>query len=177
MPDALSKTIPIWCAVMNRLLFEEKSQEFRLYTPDAVVSRSEHSQIEARIPALVEEAENGYIQGAGDDSEGWSHGLTPALFWTHEEALRNTNEEELPEYIQKLLREHEHGMMMGGPRRGKATLIHPTKNIYIGPLACINDPAEWDAIIVCNPTNPFAPTTNIQPKPQILHLPTALGKP
>ncbi|KAI4246606.1 MAG: hypothetical protein LQ352_006371, partial [Teloschistes flavicans] len=56
MPDALSKTIPIWCAVMNRLLFEEPSQESALYTPNAVVSRSEHSQIEARIPALVEEA-------------------------------------------------------------------------------------------------------------------------
>ncbi|KAK5630956.1 hypothetical protein RRF57_006671 [Xylaria bambusicola] len=47
MPDALSKTVPIWCCVLNRVLAAQ------LYTPPNVVSRSEHSQAEARIAEHV----------------------------------------------------------------------------------------------------------------------------
>ncbi|KAI0205069.1 initiator tRNA phosphoribosyl transferase [Astrocystis sublimbata] len=55
MPDALSKTVPIWCCVLNRVLFPEASAALlRLFTPPNVVSRSEHSQAEARIPEHVE---------------------------------------------------------------------------------------------------------------------------
>ncbi|KAI0471605.1 initiator tRNA phosphoribosyl transferase [Xylariaceae sp. FL0804] len=77
MPDALSKTVPIWCCVLNRLLFperrrrrsdgdgdgeEEEDEEeeenddddcHALRTPPHAVSPSEHAQIEARIPAHV----------------------------------------------------------------------------------------------------------------------------
>ncbi|KAL8828085.1 MAG: hypothetical protein Q9170_006751 [Blastenia crenularia] len=53
MPDALSKTVPIWCAVMNRLLFDGESG---FCTPESVVGRSEHSQIEARLDRFVSEA-------------------------------------------------------------------------------------------------------------------------
>ncbi|KAI8623689.1 initiator tRNA phosphoribosyl transferase [Xylariaceae sp. FL1651] len=54
MPDALSKTVPIWCCVLNRVLFPEAIQCHKLYTPPNVVSRSEHSQAEARIPEHVD---------------------------------------------------------------------------------------------------------------------------
>ncbi|KAI0491174.1 initiator tRNA phosphoribosyl transferase [Xylaria cf. heliscus] len=59
MPDALSKTVPIWCCVLNRVLFPavaEQSQPLhhRLHTPPHVVSRSEHAQAEARIQEHVE---------------------------------------------------------------------------------------------------------------------------
>jgi tRNA A64-2'-O-ribosylphosphate transferase len=57
MPDALSKTVPIWCSVLNRVLFPESAGAdtgyHMLYTPPNVVSRSEHSQAEARIPEHV----------------------------------------------------------------------------------------------------------------------------
>ena len=46
MPDALSKTVPIWCAVMNRFLFPQSNTSHRLHTPPNVVSKSEHTQIE-----------------------------------------------------------------------------------------------------------------------------------
>ncbi len=42
MPDALSKTVPIWCAVMNRLLLKEDALDPGLFTPQAFISRSEH---------------------------------------------------------------------------------------------------------------------------------------
>lgn len=53
MPDALSKTIPIWCAVINRLLFEEKHGSHKLRTPKEVVGPSEHAQIEALLDGFV----------------------------------------------------------------------------------------------------------------------------
>ncbi|CAD6911785.1 unnamed protein product [Tilletia controversa] len=59
MPDALSKTIPIWCAVLNRAsaLVRRGSNIDKvggfdsLVTPERLVSRSEHAQIEARVEA------------------------------------------------------------------------------------------------------------------------------
>ena len=50
MPDALSKTVPIWCCVINRAVFGEKHE---LFTPPQAVSESEHAQIERRIDGLV----------------------------------------------------------------------------------------------------------------------------
>jgi tRNA A64-2'-O-ribosylphosphate transferase len=55
MPDALSKTVPIWIAVFNRLLFPHDEESHVLRTPAAVVSRSENVQIEQRLPGFVSE--------------------------------------------------------------------------------------------------------------------------
>ncbi|KAF7782797.1 hypothetical protein Agabi119p4_2173 [Agaricus bisporus var. burnettii] len=59
MPDALSKTVPIWCAVVNRaILIRRQRQEennrsvewdIQLYTPPSVVSAQEHDQIGQRL--------------------------------------------------------------------------------------------------------------------------------
>ncbi len=53
MPDALSKTIPTWCAVINRLLFEEMHESHKLGTPVEVVGASEHAHIEALLDGFV----------------------------------------------------------------------------------------------------------------------------
>ncbi|KJA22941.1 hypothetical protein HYPSUDRAFT_66691 [Hypholoma sublateritium FD-334 SS-4] len=58
IPDALSKTIPIWCSVINRAMLlrhlslkEERGVDWNvaLYTPPSTVSRQEHHQIEQRL--------------------------------------------------------------------------------------------------------------------------------
>ncbi|KFY33704.1 hypothetical protein V494_07401 [Pseudogymnoascus sp. VKM F-4513 (FW-928)] len=54
MPDALSKTIPIWCSVINRSLFPTKPEYHNLYTPPQAVSSSEHTQIAARLDDFAE---------------------------------------------------------------------------------------------------------------------------
>ncbi|KAJ7725650.1 initiator tRNA phosphoribosyl transferase [Mycena maculata] len=55
IPDALSKTVPIWCAVVNRAvlqLFPDKTGwDTNLYTPPGAVSSQEHDQIEQRLDA------------------------------------------------------------------------------------------------------------------------------
>lgn len=53
MPDALSKTIPIWCSVLNRFLFPDRPQFHDLYTPPQVVSRSEHAQVATLLPSFL----------------------------------------------------------------------------------------------------------------------------
>lgn len=52
MPDALSKTIPIWCCVINRAVFGAEGQH-AMYTPPQAVSSSEHAQIASRIDGFV----------------------------------------------------------------------------------------------------------------------------
>lgn len=56
MPDALSKTVPIWIAVLNRLLFPNYQDHHPLQTPPTVVSGLEHAQIALRIDGFVEDA-------------------------------------------------------------------------------------------------------------------------
>lgn len=59
IPDALSKTIPIWCSTLNRAVAKHRkkdSEEFdaSFYSLPSVVSRSEHAQIEARIDGFAQ---------------------------------------------------------------------------------------------------------------------------
>ena len=72
-------------------------------------------------------SEGGYIQGAGDDSEAWAHGLTPPVFWANQAVLKSTPEDELPELIDRLVAEHK---LLDVAQ--DATLISPTRNLYIG---------------------------------------------
>ena len=61
MPDALSKTTPIWIAVMNRLLFPDIKISHQLHTPTTVIPPSEHSQMEARLDDFVEQLKAGHL--------------------------------------------------------------------------------------------------------------------
>ncbi|KAL9613289.1 MAG: hypothetical protein Q9167_002156 [Letrouitia subvulpina] len=205
-PDALSKTVPIWCTVFNNLLFADKKEARpRLFTADNFVGASEHSRIEERLDLFTQEAmnlrldlprlrsqlkkplrpfwvtpdsllpeihstaidyhpvicctvshrvlgaegsENGYIQGAGDDSEGWSHGLTPSVFWKNRLQLLSTLEEDLPGLISKLVKQEEirSGLMVSD----NAVLIKPTSSTYIGSLSAVSKYRSFDAIVICS---------------------------
>ena len=59
LPDALSKTVPIWCAVMNRLLSPspEYSEYHRIERVKELVPASEHAQMEARLEGWVASAQ------------------------------------------------------------------------------------------------------------------------
>ncbi|PGH13923.1 hypothetical protein AJ79_03338 [Helicocarpus griseus UAMH5409] len=184
MPDALSKTVPIWAAVVNRALFPEEEACYDVQFPPNFLGASEESQIEKRIDGFVvslnslklnmqelksrlgkpiklawatreylwpeyseeelhnfhlmvlcssskrvhgaEMSEGGYIQGAGDDSEAWSCGLTPTIFWENKSTLFRTGEEDLPGLIEELIEKHRRLM-----KTDDAVLIKPTRNIYI----------------------------------------------
>ncbi|KAJ9295551.1 hypothetical protein DTO271G3_6007 [Paecilomyces variotii] len=203
MPDALSKTIPIWCAVMNRALFPSQTAYHAVQFPPDYLGPSEESQIERRIDGFVqalkalkvdieglrqslgrpiqiawanrsylypadlhkgdgynlfvlcsaskrvhgaEMSEGGYIQGAGDDSESWAHGLTPPVFWENKSTLLATDEEELPDRIQELMAKQR------SQKTGHdAVLVAPTQNVYISRTSSHpTDTDGYDLVIDCN---------------------------
>src|SRR5450432_2739693 len=55
MPDALSKTVPIWCCILNHALFPDRLECHELYTPVQVVSPSEHAQIATRLGGFIQD--------------------------------------------------------------------------------------------------------------------------
>ncbi|KAF2654232.1 hypothetical protein K491DRAFT_601250 [Lophiostoma macrostomum CBS 122681] len=225
MPDALLKTVPIWCCVMNRALFAE-SGSHDLHTPPQAVSASEHAQIEERIDRFVREfldickpnipslrqklqkplrpiwvtqgstlpeatpdfpefhpivlctasgrvqgaevSAGGYIQGAADDHEAWSHGLIPKIFWSNKDRLLSTNEEELPELIADLLNKEQ------GPDSVPA-LIKPTINLHVSSSQKL-DISPYDIIISCTPEALHTTNPEYVKSKKYLHLPLQTGK-
>lgn len=216
LPDAFSKTVPIWVAVINRTLFPEATSMHSLQSPPSPddLGRSEISQIESRLSGFTkvlcelgldleglrrelkspiqvtwainghvydedggtglethqaedrllskpayrqlvlcsasrrvrgaEVSEGGYIQGAGDDSEGWSHGLTAQVFWEHKELLMQTAEADLPSLIETLLQQDGKGLQSS--RVPTKIILAPNVYIATGPL---EDVGNFDLIINC----------------------------
>ncbi|KAK4997423.1 tRNA A64-2'-O-ribosylphosphate transferase [Elasticomyces elasticus] len=224
MPDALSKTVPIWCTVINRALFPDDATAHSLVTPPSVVSASEHAQITQRVEDFVagflslpldpaamrmriskplkplwvtpdselpslwrghdhfhtivlctasccspggEASDNGYVQGAADDSESWACGLTPILFWQSLHDLLNASEDDLPGMIRGIV-QASHG------RRDERApvLVKPTSNIFIGSETNDN---KWEAVITCSPPNTETASPNAA-GPKRLHLEIGPGK-
>ena len=74
IPDALSKTVPIWCAVINRamlILHPEITKinplnkwDTALYTPPGSVSMQEHYQIEQRLDSWANNLAVGVVPTA-----------------------------------------------------------------------------------------------------------------
>ena len=232
MPDALSKTIPIWIAVINRLLFPGCAEGHRLRTPLEIVGRSEHAQIEACLDRFVGQAQalglnvprlrstlsrplmpafacqsdsapivtqtysfhpviccsvsrqevgdgDSYIQGSGDDTENWAHGLTPEFFWRCRDQLcAQANDEELVRLIHDTI-----GETTVTPEPD-ATLIKwtsPSAPIWLsttGHATLAKDRRLFDAIIFCNEKDQVDPPADGSQRtgPRLLHLACRTGK-
>lgn len=104
----------------------------------------------------AEMSEGGYIQGAGDDSEAWAHGLTPPVFWANQAILKSTPEDELPELIARLVAEHK---LLDVAQ--DATLISPTRNLYVGSGTGVDAGDQYDLVIDCN-ASPAAAEGNLK---------------
>lgn len=203
MPDALSKTIPIWCTVLNQALFpSHPSSSHTLHVPPTVVSDSERSQMSSHLPLFLtsllalqpdipslrhhiqkplrplwvtpddeltpemvdeiktayhpvvcctssrrvvgtEMSEEGYIQGAGDDTENWAHGLTAPLFWGNQRQLLGTPEGDLPGLIEMLVANSE----AGGQAVGELKRVAP--RLLVGALSAEKTLASSQGKEVC----------------------------
>lgn len=80
MPDALSKTVPIWCAVLNSFMYPEEAKV--LYTPPKCISQSEHDSIRERIPQLVNSLQKLDILNA-EELRNKFHGKLLRPFWIY----------------------------------------------------------------------------------------------
>ncbi|EKC99210.1 hypothetical protein A1Q2_06410 [Trichosporon asahii var. asahii CBS 8904] len=91
MPDGLSKTVPIWCSVVNRAIALRRDLDDwdeNIYLP-AIVSPSERSQIEAKLDDWAEKLE----------------GLKPALYHRHKKDLLSASRDELPPLVDNLVQD------------------------------------------------------------------------
>jgi tRNA A64-2'-O-ribosylphosphate transferase len=101
----------------------------------------------------AEASEGGYIQGAGDDAEGWSHGLTAPVFWANKNTLLATDESDLPDVIEELMATHagSNGSAGADQRQASGFLIRPSSNLYICQSQPNSiSPSEYDLVIACN---------------------------
>lgn len=116
----------------------------------------------------AEASEGGYIQGAADDHEAWSHGLTPALFWSHKDSLLQTNEEDLPTKIASLVSQER-------VTDAVTTLIKPTSNLFVSASENL-DLTSFDTVISCTPQPLSQPLLKDAAIKAYLHLPCQIGK-
>lgn len=91
-------------------------------------------------------SEAGYIQGAGDDNEGWSQGLDPSIFWSNKEQLLSATEEDLPDVIEQLLSRHQHAHESILP-----TVIAPSDWLFVASSSALKDNSmgQFAHIIFC----------------------------
>lgn len=84
-----------------------------------------------------------YVQGAADDHEAWSCGLTAPEFWRNKEVLLATNEDDLPAKIAEV--------MQTPARVGDAkppVLIKPTASVFIGEAGTVDQASSTVAAVV-----------------------------
>ncbi|EGX94837.1 tRNA a64-2'-o-ribosylphosphate transferase [Cordyceps militaris CM01] len=194
MPDALSTTIPVWCAVLNRVLLPDHPLSQALFLPPSLPPTT-HAQVAALLPVFAaslealalplprgvlskplrplwitqdsalpppggagqpspqrvvfddyrpvicctasrrvagsEMDEGGYIQGAGDDTENWAHGLTPPVFWNNVHVLLDAAESALPALIRRLVEEDRAAQVPVGSE----ARVRLAPGIYVCPTA------------------------------------------
>lgn len=86
IPDALSKTVPIWCAVLNGLMLKATNQDISydqlLYVPPGTVSSSERSRIVQKLPELIQKLETLNVFDGGQVYESFNRRLLRP-FWIY----------------------------------------------------------------------------------------------
>jgi len=80
-------------------------------------------------------SEGGYIQGAGDDTENWAHGLTPPVFWANKQELISRDEGDLPDLIGILVKQ---AATSGADALGLRS-VEPTSSLFIAQVRAISE--------------------------------------
>ena len=114
-----------------------------------------------------------YVQGAADDHEAWSCGLTAPLFWRNRETLLATPEDDLPTKIAELL-----GTSASEKDISLPVLIKPTASVFIGDETTIEQAiATIDVLVYCGPDVDQGFRKRIEQRGgSVIHLPCTSGK-
>lgn len=128
-------------------------------------------------------SENGYIQGAGDDSESWARGLTPCLLWAHLDKLQDGSmgAAEMERFVHAIC-EHQSPADLGpggGSRAARPRPVGPGSSIYVGPASVLlqnetASPSAYDRLVVCH--EHLDPGLRARWRRNVLHLPCRAGK-
>lgn len=93
----------------------------------------------------AEVSEGRYVQGAGDDSEGWARGLTSELWWENWERLLGATEEEVEGMIDEIVATEKDKL---GSSQGQLVKIEKAGKLFVGTGSMANA-ERWDLVINC----------------------------
>ncbi|KAI9149406.1 2'-O-ribosyl phosphate transferase RIT1 [Paramyrothecium foliicola] len=145
LPQCLTKPLrPFWVTQDSALPgrdddddgndVQEKASIFDDYRPVICCTASR------RVLAGSEADEGGYIQGAGDDTENWAHGLTAPIFWAHADELLAASDADLPDLIARLLEKESENQRAAADDAGSKKK-QLTRNISVCSLPVAPDPS------------------------------------
>jgi tRNA A64-2'-O-ribosylphosphate transferase len=114
-----------------------------------------------------------YVQGAADDHEAWSCGLTAPVFWRNLETLLATAEDDLPAKIAELV-----GHSTSTKDTSLPALIEPTTSIFVGDESAIEQASSAvDVLVYCGPSVDPAIRERIEKRGgKVIHLSCTSGK-
>lgn len=94
----------------------------------------------------MEGLDDGYIQGAGDDSESWSHGMTSAVFWKHKRQLLNATKNDIGGLIQELV------LMEKKIDQDKKiySILPSSERLYLARLVAATRLENYDGAVICD---------------------------
>lgn len=94
----------------------------------------------------MEGFDDGYIQGAGDDSESWSHGMTSAVFWKHKRQLLNATKNDIGGLIQELV------LMEKKIDQDKKiySILPSSERLYVARLVAATRLENYDGAVICD---------------------------
>ena len=114
-----------------------------------------------------------YVQGAADDHEAWSCGLTAPVFWKNREVLLATAEDDLLAKIAELL-----DTSTGKKDASLPVLIKPTAAVFIGDETTVEEAiATIDVFVYCGQDVDHDHRKRIEKRGgTVIHLPCTSGK-
>ena len=116
-------------------------------------------------------AESDYMQGAGDDSEYWGAGLTPNMYWNHEEEFFICEEGLLNDLIRDLVwRTHGDSKSMAPPSSARERIrFSPVANITIvNTLVDEIVLQDYDGSILLNQSNSRGTSHSYEESPHLV---------
>jgi tRNA A64-2'-O-ribosylphosphate transferase len=114
-----------------------------------------------------------YVQGAADDHEAWSCGLTAPVFWRNREVLLATAEDDLPAKIAELI-----GTSTSEKDVSLPVVVKPTASVFIGDETTVEQAiASIDVLVYCGPDVDKTSRERIEKRGgTVIHLPCTSGK-
>ncbi|KAF8246339.1 initiator tRNA phosphoribosyl transferase [Wilcoxina mikolae CBS 423.85] len=133
-----------------------EAPQFEEFTPLVLVTASRMMKGEG--------TEGEYIQGAGDDHEGWAStsGLTSGIFWAHHESILAADEDGISAAVSAAVTAGVANL--AGEAEG-ITLVKPTDNIFISSLATMTRGNLTTSVIVNCSHTPLPQATINTPIP------------
>jgi tRNA A64-2'-O-ribosylphosphate transferase len=124
-------------------------------------------------PSVDVRNDPGYVQGAADDHEAWSCGLTAPVFWKNHETLLATAEDDLPAKIAELANHSASTTNASLP-----ALIKPTTSVFVGDESTIELASLTINILVyCGPSVDPAIRERMEKRGgKVIHLSCTSGK-